>query len=515
MTFSILIKRWLSRSIFFLVLFSINTLPSSAQVEQSNRYEIPMGNLEQGFEIIPAGSDGLYIYRKLYGARADEFQMVKLDTTFAEKWIGFLPVERNYLLMGKRARNGKLYLLFRYRDYTRNDMRLYIINGTTGNYSTHTIKSFIAFAPTDFQITDNGSIIGGYFNRVPVVLYFSFGTLRSKVLPGLFNESGELTQLRTHSDGTFDVLISGKNFLKQRTMWIKNYDPEGNLLRNVPLDVEDNKHLIFGRSIKGQNEMQIVAGVYGNRTAEFSRGIFITSIDPSGAQQTRYYNFADLENFFKYMRAKKEARIKSRIERKKIKGKKIRFNYRFLVHEIIPYKNQFILLGEAFYPRYTSIDSRGYGGFFSPFVSSGSIVQNGRIFDGYYYTHAVVMCFDAHGKLLWDNSFEINDVKTFTLDQFVKLEVHPDKITLLYLFDNEIRTKIIKGDQVLEGKTSDPIRTKFENEVVKKEYSDRSKLEYWYGDYLYAYGVQEIVNPSQKALGKRRVFYINKVEPWH
>jgi hypothetical protein len=109
---------------------------------------------------------------------------------------------------------------------------------------------------------------------------------------------------------------------------------------------------------------------------------------------------------------------------------------------------------------------------------------------------------------LWDNSFEITDVKTFTLDQFVKLEVHPDKILLFYLFENEIRTKIIQGDQVLEGKARDPIKTLTANDVVRNTYDD--KLEYWYKDHLYAYGTQEIVNTASRS-GRRRVFYINKL----
>lgn len=478
---------------------------------QTSRYEIPVHNLEKNFEIIPAGRQGLYLYRRLNTGKDDQLQLIKLDTAFAEKWSGFLTIEKNYMLMGKRSFDDKLFLLLRYRDYTRNDLILFMINEENGNYLRYVIKSFIPFAPGEFQLTEKAALIGGYYNRVPVVLHFSFTTLKSKVLPGLFNEAGELTQIRTHPDASFDVLISARNFQKQRTIWIKNYDAEGNIVRNFSLDAEDSKHLIFGRSLKADNNMQLVAGVYGSKSAEFSRGLFITSIDPSGMQQMRYYNFADLGNFFKYMKAKREKRIKSRIERKKIKGKKIRFNYRFLVHELIPYNNQYILLGEAFYPRYTTIDRTSYSSFFNPFVNPNAIIQNGRIFDGYYYTHAVVMCFDTNGDLIWDNSFEINDVRTFTLEQFVKLEVHPDKIALLYLFENEIRTKIIKGDQVLEGKSTDAIKTMFETDIVKKEAADQSKLEYWYDDYLYAYGVQEILNPAASGPGKRRVFYINKV----
>jgi hypothetical protein len=507
------IRLWLTDGtrLTIALLLTVAFTAAKGQVLQTGRYEIPVFNLEKNFEIIPAGRQGLYLHRRLTAGKDDQLQLIKLDTAFAEKWSGFLTIEKNYMLMGKRSFGDKLFLLLRYRDYSRNDLILFMINEENGNYSRYVIKSFIPFAPGEFQLTEKAALIGGYYNRVPVVLHFSFGTLKSKVLPGLFNESGELTQIRTHPDASFDVLISARNFQKQRTLWIKNYDPDGNIVRNFSLDAEDNKHLIFGRSLKTDKNMQLVAGVYGSRSAEFSRGLFITSIDPSGMQQARYYNFADLENFFKYMKAKREKRIKNRIERKKIKGKKIRFNYRFLVHELIPYNNQYILLGEAFYPRYTSMDRSSYTSFFNPFVNPNAIIQNGRIFDGYYYTHAVVMCFDTNGNLIWDNSFEINDVRTFTLEQFVKLEVHQDKIALLYLFDNEIRTKIIKGDQVLEGKTTDPIRTMSENDIVKKEVSDRSKLEYWYDDYLYAYGVQEIINSSGNGLGKRRVFYINKV----
>src|SRR5690606_22558323 len=196
---------------------------------------------------------------------------------------------------------------------------------------------------------------------------------------------------------------------------------------------------------------------------------------------------------------------KERIARKKIKGKKIRFNYRFLVHELVPYKDQFVLLGEAFYPRYKSTEGMHY-----TFLGPGSIIHNGRVFDGYHYTHAVVMGFDGDGNLLWDNSFEINDVKTFNLEQFVKLEVLPDRLALMYLYENDIRTKIIKDDRVLEGKAIDPIITFRDDEVVKADANSGNKLEYWYNRYLYAYGIQDIVSPDRRRQDKRRVFFINK-----
>ncbi|HYG18378.1 MAG TPA: hypothetical protein VD816_05585, partial [Ohtaekwangia sp.] len=361
--------------------------------------------------------------------------------------------------------------------------------------------------PVEFHITTDAVVMGGYYNRVPVVTHFSLLTKKSRILPGLLNESGDLDQIKTYPDGSFDVIIAAKNYRGQKTMWIKNYDANGELLRNLALDPEENKSLIFARSLKTTDNVQIIAGVFGSRNSEFSRGLFIATLDPSGLQQLRYYNFGDLENFFKYMKVKREQRVRERIERRKIKGKKTRFSYRFLVHEIVPHNNQYILLGEAFSPQYKSID-RGYGSFFTPYGLSGTRIQNGQIFDGYHYTHAVVIGFDPDGNIIWDNSFEINDVKTYTLEQFVKLEIRGDKIILLYLFENMLRSKIINGNEVLEGKNIESLKLNAPTDIAVKENDKNSRLEYWYRDFFYAHGIQEI---SNAASGKRRVQYITKL----
>ena len=500
--YSTLSKWWLRIRILLLFLLTFQ-LSNAQQVLQTNRYELPLEKNDY-YEVMPSQEDGIFLYRRLLSTDDDKIEIIKLDTAFKVNWKGFLSVDKRTALVARRAVNGQFFLLFRRVDMKRNNMQLYAVSTSKGDYIKYDVKNFIPFATTEFQVTEKGALIGGYFNQVPVVLYFSFDSQRSKILPGLLNENGELTQIKTYPDGTFDVLISAVNFKKQQTVWIKNYDENGDLQSNFALEPEENKHLIFARAMKTEDNIQLIAGVYGGRNSDYSRGLFLASVGETGLQRLRYYNYGDLENFFNYMKANREKRVKERIERRKIKGKRIRFSYRFLVHEIVPYKNQYILLGEAFYPRYKSVEFSP--GFFAGGPSNYG-ARNGRIFDGYIYTHAVVMGFDQNGKLLWDNSFEINDVRTFTLEQFVKLEVQKDRIALLYLFENELRSKIIQDDQVLEGKTFEPIRTKTD-EIVKKDETELSKLDYWYQDFFYAYGIQEITNPGT---GKRRVFFINKI----
>lgn len=491
---------------------SLTQMTASAQITQSNRYELILQDNEPEFHLT-TNANGLFLSRHLSGYSADHLELIRLDTSFTEKWKGFIALDTRYVLAGRRAFNNHAFFLFRHLDPTVRDLVLFAVNEEDGTYIRYNIKSYIPFLITELQVMNNVVLVGGYYNRVPLVLYYHTELRQSRILPGLFNEEGELTQIKPYADGTFDVLISAKNFTRQKTIWTKSYSPDGNLIGHYTLTPEGNKNLIFGRSIKTDRQTQLIAGVYGHKNSEYSRGIFVSSIDPAGYQQLKYYNFGDLENFFKFMKAKRENRIKERIERRKIKGKRVKFNYRFLVHEVIEHRGQFILLGEAFYPKYRSLESSYYGGFFRTFPSNLSI-RDGRIFDGYWYTHAAIMAFDETGKLLWDNSFEINDLRTFTLEQFVKIEVQDDKVILLYFFENKLRTKIIQGNKVLEGKTADPIRTLYDNDIILalKESATSGKLEYWYDHFFYAYGIQNIVNGTDTPLSpKRRVFFINKI----
>jgi hypothetical protein len=499
--YSILISWWCVNCCF-------SFLRGEAQVQQTNRFEIPLTGPERTTEVIPLHDRGLLIQKQFIQSKTNTFEILKLDTAYQESWRGVLALDQNFTIAHKRYFNSKLYTLARHNNYY--DFQLLVLDVTTGNYLTYQFRNYIPFLSTEFEVNSKGAIIGSYYNRIPIVVFFDFETLRIKILPGLFSETGELSQIKLYPDNTFDVLLCARYFNREKTVWIKSYSPEGDFLNQMVIPVDGNRNLLFGRVLRTADNMKVVAGVFGNRNSEYSKGFFMASIDPFGYQQIKYYNFADLENFFGYMKDKREQRVKSRIERRKLSGKKIRFNYRLLVDELIPYQDQFIILGEAFYPKYKTSDQQGYSGFF---YGRNSMQGYDQIFDGYLYTHAMVLGFNTNGELLWDNSFEMNDIKTFELQQFVKLKADEDKLTLLYAFDNQLRTKTIRGKQVVEGKSAEPIKTLVQGDVDNVDNTTVHKLEYWYGDYLVAYGQQNIVNVNEKGEESRRsVFFINKVK---
>lgn len=490
------------------MVFSLISFVGQSQIQQTVRYEIPLsGNDEENFATVGVGEQGLMVYRRLLGRKEDQIELTRLDTSLHEVWKGYIQISRELSLLHVEPKEELLFLLFKNRQYAMGDFQIVAVRIDKGNYGTYTVKNLIPFNPTEFRITNEAALIGGYFNYRPLVLHYNFGNQQSRILPGFFNEPGELTQLKANADGSVDAIVSSRNYDGKKCLWIRNYDATGTLIKTITLQPDPDKNLIFGRSVKTTSGNQVVSGVYGRYT-EYSRGVFVAHINDVGEYRINYYSFGDLQRFFNYMKARREQRVKERIERRKVKGKKTRFNYRIMVDEILPYGDQFVMLGEAFFPHYSYMSPSGSNTMMPRFYSN-PMVRSDLVFDGYQYTHAVVIGFDKNGELKWDNSFEINDVRSFQLEKLVRVLPAGNRLVLLYLFDNQIRTKIIDKGEIVEGKTFDDLKMQFSSDKVKPKDTEKSKLDYWYGDVLFASGIQTVRH--NQATFSRRVYFINKI----
>lgn len=481
-----------------------------AQVQQIDRFEIAINDDEiSDFSTVSAGENGLMIYRRIFEPKVDKLEIMRVDTSLQQVWTQRVDIAKDLQVVRSTVKDNFLFVLFRSFSFQFTDFQIAAISVEDGSSVVYTVKNLIPFNPTEFVITTESALIGGYFNYRPLIVYFNFASQHSKILPGFFNEPGELAQIKTYDNGTTDVIVSTDNYEKKKCLWIRNYSTQGDIIKTTILQPEDKKNLIFGRSVKIDND-QLVVGVYG-RFKEYSRGIFIAKITPNGEYQIQYHDFGDLQHFFNYMKETKEKRIKGRIERKKVKGKKAKFNYRFIVHEIIKAGDEFVMLGEAFYPQYAYPNGVAYRNGI-PQMYSHSFARGGYTLIGYHYTHAVVIGFDKKGSLTWDNSFEINDVMTPNLEQYVKIQPLHDKIMLQYVYDNQIRTKSIKDSEIIDGKAFDKIKLKFDDDVLKETKNAKNDLNYWYDGHLYVSGIQEIKNLREvKVSANRKVFFVNKI----
>ncbi len=490
-----------------------NEKKASELIEQPNRIEFEIKNANYDEYVVHScEEEGLALYHQTEYKNKDGYlwEFIKLDTVLAMDWRKELYLPFGTRLIGYDYSPGFMYYLIREQQYRQEELLIMRMDLEKGDTTKFRMNTVFPVTLTQFEVVGSTILVGGYTNYRPVIIRFNLFDQRPQVVPGFYADYAEILRLETDDRlRTFTVTMSEKTTDKRSTISVRSFSEGGDMIRNITLQPDPSKGLINGAPSHLEMDRQFVAGTYGHKRSTYSRGLYIATIGNDGSQKIDYYNYADLENFFSYMTAKREQRIKDKISRRKVKGKRVKFNYRLLVHDVIEDGDNYTLYGEAYYPRYSSYS--GYDRFGAYTYGRNNTYFNPN-FLGYKYTHAVVMTFDRTGKLLWDNSFEINDVTSYDLQQFVHVSTSGDEVALLYNYENVIRSKIIKSDEIIEGKTFNDIRLTFDEDEVKINDKEVGGLAVWYDKTFYTYGIQEIKNLKEGGVRlNRNVFFINKV----
>lgn len=479
---------------------------TSAYIQQVDRIEFNMDATEGDYHIVSGGENGLLVAIQTYdhNTQGHPWKLHKLDSSLNVIWTRLLIVPHASRYAGYDYYDGKFYLLFYSEQYGFNKLKLYEIPNDTTPILEHDINTVFPITLTEFEILGNSALLSGHTNYRPVMLVYDFIENKPKVLPGIYDKNGDILDLITNDQmGLFTVMVSDRNKNKYNTIIAKTFTSDGDLVQENSITPEEKKNLVDAVSTTFNGGHQYIAGTYSKNSSSYSRGLYLSRFANGRQQFIKYHEYASLNNFFGFMRSKREQRIKDRIKRRAEKGKSSNFNYRLLVHDIIQRGDEYLLVAEAYYPRYSN-------------YSTGAYSQYARytpVFLGYSFTHAIVVAFNQKGEIIWDNSFGIDNVLTYGLDELVNVNVYKDKVVLMYLDDNHITTKVVNGNEIVEGNTFNPVKLSFKGDELKSQNSDIEGLKSWYAKTMYAYGEQRIKNENEPA-GKvyRDIFYINKVQ---
>jgi hypothetical protein len=238
----------------------------------------------------------------------------------------------------------------------------------------------------------------------------------------------------------------------------------------------------------------------GNR----STGVFrIIMHDLSKGPQFQFYDFTDLTNFENYIRgplAEERKRFFSRLFQRRSSSS---FEHNLVMHDIQKYDDLYLLSGEAFSPDFRTVTTIAYDYYGRP------VPRTYSVFDGYRYSHALVVAFDGKGRLLWDNGMEMINVRTFDLNPKLILFKDAGGLAMAFNHNGKIAWKLIRGNENIINISYANIETSFSKDRVNNEQSSRLFL--WYDKYFLASGYQTIINNYLPAQPRRNVFYINKI----
>ncbi|RRB02099.1 hypothetical protein [Larkinella rosea] len=496
-------------------LLLVACLPALAQFEPSARLELPISpNTEEFFDVTTLGDQGLLLNIRqsdYYSSAPTKFLFRRLDTNFKQLWANEYKIDPFYEPVRSCRTEQYVYWLLK---ETQNEkvavMRVHLADGVIETFKGDLVTPMDIF---HFKVLDNVAYLGGYYRSRPVVVSFSFFDLTSKVLPGLYTNHIQLNNIEVDEERRLVHVMTDATHQRNCEFTVRTYSYEGKLVRTVNLDGRAHS-LISGKLLPINDEESLLVGNYSNDCTPYSQGVYMTRIRNSAAtvgasetgenmaitptEDTRFIDFSELQNFFNYMKPKRQQKLLERLARRKDQGKDTKFRYRLLVHDLVPTDEGLMLLAEVYYPQYR-------GGAY-PYLGSGRAYD--RYQEGYRYTHAFLCGFDKKGKLLWDNSLSIPDLSSYDLHQMVQVVRHGNSTVLAYPHEGEITAEVIQGGKVVKVQEKYSLKKLGEHEKVV--YSENDQLEAWYDGHFLACGIQKISTERSMA-PPREVFYINKV----
>lgn len=483
-----------------LITFFLTAVGASfAQLTQTKRLEfIQRNDIEEENLLIPLKEKGVLLMQSKVEPfhQKSTFEFIKFDSTLTQVWkTSFIP-EPDYDLI-KTYRNER-YIFVLFRKVGKNEISVLRVDYETGDKTYAEGNLLTSMDIEHFVVMKSKAYIGGKYNDRPVVVMFSFFDYTSKVLPEIHSNHLVINELDVDEHGEFLYLMLKNDRTCQ--FIVKKYSYEGKLLKTLSLGNRDTTP-ITGEILNIDKENPILVGNYADGCSSLALGFYVDYLNEDSKIQ--YINFADLNNFFGFMNAKREEKIKKRIKEKKQKGKDVKLRYRLFLHDIVPSNEGWIMLAEIFYPEY------------KPPQGSGSAVWNnwrsyrinGDVYNNFRYSHAIICGFDKTGKLLWDNSVSLKDIESSELNAKVQITQQNDYHILAYPDEKLIRTAVIKGNEKVKNLENFDIKASSETDRIVDV--ARTNLAAWYGHSFLAYGYQSVKRNNE--LANTDVFFITKL----
>jgi hypothetical protein len=500
----------------------------SGYAQGVKRIELPLSG-NAAYQTVPLGEQGVLLISK---PDKGTFNVQKFDTNLDRVWSIDGPIESNLDYMASSYDGQAVFLLFsKYRSPL---YQIVKVNVGPGFVETFTINTLDRFEITDFKTLGYSVFMAGMVRNEPVLIYTQLTTNQTRILPSAIKGSNAIQTVEVDTAHHLVNVSFAVKKGRQTRIVARSYEETGELYTQVAVDPEEDYSLLSGRLQVLNDSVRIVIGTYGYRNMQStnnaaSQGLYISKFIDKELAFTSYHSFTDFKNFFNFMNERQQEKIEKRIRKKKESGDDLKLNYRLLVHDIVPKNNNFLLVAEVFYPEYryqnpNMMGGLGYGsmigypfgmGLYNPYLWNpmyGGRGYNQQIFDGFIYTHAVVADVDQNGKLLWDNSISFDNVKSMELREKIKVQTFSNgNSKLVYSHNGAIRSKIIKGNQVVDSDRVIPNETNVEGDKVRKTSTD--DIDYWYGNFYLAWGEQRIINAAgdPQTRGRRNVFYLNKI----
>jgi hypothetical protein len=523
--------KYSAMGIVTIVFFFIVT-QSIAQISQLRRYEAIHKSGDDQYTIISLKNEGLALFRDLnkYKENSKTWELTLLDTALQEKKKLEVLVKDRHKMVGYEVTPGHLYFLFRTGETTKNDFELIDIDLGGFEAARYTFKPDLDFKLTHFSKVGDNFTFGGYVNNEPTVVLFEAKDNQIRVIPGFFQKNTELVDLRTNQNRTFNTVLMDRGSRENRKLIFRTFDETGKQLLEDVVPIDDEKSLQTGLTSTLEREDLVLLGTWGERNSKQSIGFYFMTVDPFNEQQIKYVDFGQLQHFTDYLNPKRAERVKENSKNDKAQGKTPNFTSYVMPYRLAEHKDGFVVLAEVYNPISTMSPYYSNPYYYNPYFNpygypySSPFYYPGmsRMYRPYMYgnniksideiktNQSVLLSFDAQGKIVWDQSMKLDEMKMPGIEQVSDFVMLADKICFLYKKESDLKMKTVLLSDGSINEITEKIYLPDPMDAIRSERELESGVRQWVGNSFYVWGYHSVRNNS-KDDRVRDVFYVNKV----
>lgn len=503
---------------------------TSAQVSQTARFEEKFKYSDGIFSLITMKSEGILLIRdkEKYESGKKIWQAIILDTDLKEKKrIEFNADTRNKMI-GYEYYPGQIYLLYRQGDTEKSDLEVVEISLNSFETSRYTIKTELPLRLTHFSIIGSSVVLGGYVSKEPSIILYNLKEKNIKVLPGFFQSDTELVDLRVNENNTFNVVLVDRALREERKVVFQTYNENGTMLLDDKVSIDGKLTLQTGITSLLQREDLMLLGTWGTGNSKQSNGFYAMVVDPFSDQKVQYVSFGELTHYLDYQKEGKAKRIQENTKEVVRTGGVPNYVNYVMPYRVVEYDKGFLLFAEVYSPsssfsNYASpYGPYSYNPYYSPYgwyypgfgrlySRPYSYGYNSRSVDEIKTYESVLVSFDAKGKVQWDYSLPLDEIKQSSLEQVSDFNLVNNQIVFVYKKESNIKVKIVSLDNNDSEEVTEKVKTNSPQDEIRSEKEGEGGTVHWYGNAFYVWGYQTIRNNTAQEK-VRDVFYINKVE---
>ena len=291
-----------------LIIFSFNSL-----LGQKNLVDLPIDATSAGFDIIPLDTAGFYAIERV--GLAQSRVLVKkgfhYDKDLVLKDTFAIEMDERFSLARWTSNATGAYFLYK-KTRLKNELGLMHVS-PEGSVNFNSVELDNDLIIQHFQLVGKNALVGGLFQFEPA--FFIYDTQQNilRTLPGFRTKGVNLLQSTVDDANGIITIVTSAIYAEtnQLTYNIKNFNFEGDLLRDVFLNPNDNKNLLSVSVSNFLNDSQFIYGAYGDEKTQGASGVYSIELLPAGTQKQSFTPFFEIENIYDHMSTNKAQRIVS------------------------------------------------------------------------------------------------------------------------------------------------------------------------------------------------------------